>query len=110
MSPPVTGYLTSRQDGGRQHRWRFPRSDRLGTAYAADCDDLIRRAVYYLHRTLKGTKPADLPVEQPTKFQLVINLMTAKALGPHDSTISPAPDRSRDRAVKGGGLVVRAGT
>ena len=76
----------------------FPEYAKAGglVAYGPNLAAVHRRAAYYVDKILKGTKPADLPVEQPSKFELVINLKTAKALG---LTIPPSLLQHADQVI-----------
>jgi putative ABC transport system substrate-binding protein len=79
----------------------YPRADFVENgglmSYGADQGEAIRRVASMVDRILKGTKPADLPVEQPTKFELMINLKTAKTLA---LTIPPVVMMRAQKVIK----------
>jgi putative ABC transport system substrate-binding protein len=102
-SPILYAYRKELVDLTTKHRWpgmyenkEFVEAGGL-LSYGANLDDLFRRAATYVDKILKGAKPADLPVEQPMKFEFVINLKTAKQIG---VTIPPNVLARADRVVR----------
>jgi ABC-type uncharacterized transport system substrate-binding protein len=77
--------------------WRFYVEEGGLMGYAPSLPDMHRRSAYYVDKILKGTKPADIPVEQPTKFEFIVNLKTAKQIG---LTIPPNVLARADKVIK----------
>jgi putative ABC transport system substrate-binding protein len=92
----VLAFAAQRRLPAMYHLWQVVEAGGL-MSYGASLPDLWRRAAYYVDRILRGAKPAELPVEQPMKFELVINLHTAQQMG---LTIPPAVLYQADRVIQ----------
>ncbi len=92
----IREFTAKRQLPTMYTRSRFVKAGGL-MSYGANLTDLFRRTATYVDKILKGAKPGDLPIEQPRKFELVINLKTAKKLG---LTIPPQFLARADKVIK----------
>jgi putative ABC transport system substrate-binding protein len=103
LSPLIAAHQKQIVDLATKHRLPtiYPREDFVASgglmSYGADRDEPYRRVAVLVDRILKGAKPADLPVEQPTKFELVINLKAAKQIG---LTIPPNVLARADKVIR----------
>ena len=77
---PIVDFMVKNKLPGMYSRREYVEGGGL-MSYGTHVPDLLRRTAHLVDKILKGTKPADIPIEQPTKFELVINMKTAKALG-----------------------------
>jgi len=96
MRSRIVEYATKSRLPGMYYTSKFADDGGL-ISYAPNMPDLFRRAAVYVDKILKGTKPADLPVEQPTKFEFIINLKAAKQIG---LTIPPNVLARADKVIK----------
>jgi putative ABC transport system substrate-binding protein len=92
----IVDFSATRRMPAMFHTQEFSEAGGL-MSYGPNVPDLYRRAAFFVDRILKGAKPADLPVEQPTRFELVINLKTAKALG---LTVPPSLLQRADQVIE----------
>ena len=94
---PIT-LLAARNNVPAIYPWRSVVADNGALfSYGPDLRDIVRRGAPYVDRILRGEKPADLPVQVPVKFEMAVNVRTAKALGPLGATIDPTACRRGDR-------------